>query len=124
MRESRDYTEGYAESLARAVAALSEAIEDEEKVIGLLQKHWDLNRIDAEERMAFERTEGFLKRDFSRWLIQYRGMSEEDAERYVSSCATLVAVKKIGKAWTLSNQKLYEQIEKERRVTKKPARLA
>lgn len=124
MYQSRAYVEGYEESLARAVAALSEAIADEGKIVALLQKYWDLPRAEAEERISNERTEGFLQRDFYRWLIQYKGMSEEEAEQYVTSHATLFAVKKIDKAWTLENGKLYERIEKGKRVTKHPARLA
>ena len=64
MYQSSAYKEGYEESLARAVAALSEAIADEGKIVALLQKHWDLSRIEAEERLSHERTEGFLQRDF------------------------------------------------------------
>lgn len=121
MYQSAAYIEGYEESLARAVAALSEAIADEGKIVALLQKHWDLTRVEAEERLASERTEGFLQRDFYRWLTQYKGMSEEKAERYVTSHVTLLAIKKIDRAWTLENGKLYEKIEKEKRVTKHPA---
>ena len=124
MYQSAAYIEGYEESLARAVAALSEAIADDGKIIALLQKHWDLSRVEAEERLSHERTEGFLQRDFSRWLTQYKGMTEEEAERYVTSRVTLLAIKKIDKAWTLENGKLYERTEKEKRVTKHPARLA
>lgn len=118
------YDRGYEEGLARAVAALSEAIIDEKKIVALLQKYWDLPRIEAEERLSYERTEGFLRRDFYRWLIQYKGMNEEKAERYVTSHVTLMAIKKIDKAWTLENGKLYDRIEEKRQVTKRPARLA
>lgn len=62
MYQSTAYIEGYEESLARAVAALSEAIADEGKIVALLQKHWDLSRVEAEERLSHERTEGFLKK--------------------------------------------------------------
>lgn len=118
------YDRGYEEGLARAVAALSEAIIDEKKIVALLQKYWDLPRIEAEERLSYGRTEGFLRRDFYRWLIQYKGMNEEKAERYVTSHVTLMAIKKIDKAWTLENGKLYDRIEEKRQVTKRPARLA
>ena len=124
MYQSAAYIEGYEECLARAVAALSEAIADEGKIGALLQKHWDLSRVEAEERLSHERTKGFLKRDFSRWLTQYRGMTEEEAQRYVASRVTLLAIRKIDKAWTLENGKLYERIEKEKRVMKHSARLA
>lgn len=117
------YERGYEEGLVRAVAALSEAIADEKKIVALLQKHWDLPRVEAEEWLSYERTEGFLRRGFYRWLIQFKGMNEEKAERYVTSHVTLMAVKKIDKAWTLENGKLYERIEEKRRVTKHPTRL-
>ena len=51
-------------------------------------------------------------------------MNEEKAERYVTSHVTLMAIKKIDKAWTPENGKLYDRIEEKRQVTKRPARLA
>ena len=69
--------------------------------------------VEAEERLSHEQTEGFLKRDFSRWLNLYRGMTEEEAERYVTSRVTLLGIRKINKAWTSENGKLYKRIEKE-----------
>ena len=124
MYQNPAYIKEYEESLARAVAALNEAVADEEKIVALLQKHWDLPRAEAEERLAGERAEGFLQRDFYRWLIQFKGMGEEEAERYVTSHVTLLAVKKIDKAWTLENGKLYERIEKEKRIVKHPAKVS
>ena len=56
MYQSIEYQNGYDESLARAVAALNEGIADEKKIIGLLQKHWDLSLMDARMYLARERT--------------------------------------------------------------------
>lgn len=65
---SRLYEEGYNESLLRAVAALNETPASTEAILGLLQKHWDLPRGEAEQLLSQERYEGFFQRNFARYL--------------------------------------------------------
>lgn len=50
--ESRLYEEGYNESLLRAVTALNETPASTEAILGLLQKHWDLPRGEAEQLLS------------------------------------------------------------------------
>lgn len=123
---SNEYTRGFDDCLSLAVAALSEAIADEGKIVGLLQKHWDLPREEAQRLLARERTQGFLQRDFLMFLTQYKGFSQDFALSYISSHVTLDAVRRIDKPWAMENQKLYDAIEKQKksiRPVKHPAKL-
>lgn len=118
MYHSAQYEEGFSESLTRAVAALSEAVADDDKIVSLLQRHWDLDRGEAEELLAYERTEGFLHREFTRFLEMRKGYDHDHALGYVSSRMTLEAVRSIDRPWSMSCQKLYENIEKYREAHK------
>ena len=86
--ESRLYEEGYNESLLRAVAALNETPASTEAILGLLQKHWDLPRGEAEQLLSQERYEGFFQRDFARYLTMYEGFSEEKARESIAAHKT------------------------------------
>ena len=85
---SRLYEEGYNESLWRAVAALNETPASTEAILGLLQKHWDLPRGEAEQLLSQERYEGFFQRDFARYLTMYEGFSEEKARESIAAHKT------------------------------------
>ena len=108
------YEEGYNESLLRAVAALNETPASTEAILGLLQKHWDLPRGDAEQLLSQDRYEGFFQRDFARYLTMYEGFSEEKARAYTTSHMNLLALRKIERPWTIEYNKLYRQIEKQK----------
>lgn len=108
------YEEGYNESLLRAVAALNETPASTEAILGLLQKHWDLPRGEAEQLLSQERYEGFFQRDFARYLTMYEGFSEEKARAYTTSHMNLLALRKIERPWTIEYNKLYRQIEKQK----------
>ena len=112
MYQSIDYQNGYDESLARAVAALNEGIADEKKIIGLLQKHWDLSLMDARVYLARERTEGYPMRELSAYLAEYMGWDFEDAQDYACSDEVAEALRTIDKPWSLSGEKLYEKVRK------------
>lgn len=112
MYQSIEYQNGYDESLARAVAALNEGIADERKIIGLLQKHWDLSLMDARMYLARERTEGYPMRELSAYLAEYMGWDFEDAQDYACSDGVAEALRTIDKPWSLSGEKLYEKIRK------------
>lgn len=127
MSHNTEYTRGFDDCLALAVAALSEAVPDGDKVVNLLQKLWDLPREEAQELLAYERTQGFLHRDFLMFLMQYKGFSQDSALSYVNSHVTLDAVRRIDRPWAMENQKLYDAIEKQKKsirpALKHPARL-
>lgn len=108
------YEEGYNESLLRAVAALNETPASTEAILGLLQKHWDLPRGEAEQLLSQERYEGFFQRDFARYLTMYEGFSEEKARAYTTSHMNLLTLRKIERPWTIEYNKLYRQIEKQK----------
>ena len=108
------YEEGYNESLLRAVAALNETPASTEAILGLLQKHWDLPRGEAEQLLSQDRYEGFFQRDFARYLTMYEGFSEEKARAYTTSHMNLLALRKIERPWTIEYNKLYRQIEKQK----------
>ena len=108
------YEEGYNESLLRAVAALNETPASTEAILGLLQKHWDLPRGEAEQLLSQDRYEGFFQRDFARYLTMYEGFSEEKARAYTTSHINLLALRKIERPWTIEYNKLYRQIEKQK----------
>ena len=112
MYQSIEYQNGYDESLARAVAALNEGIADEKKIIGLLQKHWDLSLMDARMYLARERTEGYPMRELSAYLAEYMGWDFEDAQDYACSDEVAEALRTIDKPWGLSGEKLYEKVWK------------
>lgn len=112
MYTSSDYEEGYSESLARAVAALSEATKDERTIIGLLQKHWDLSLEEARERLAQERLDSYPKREVASYLVHYRDWEWEEAKDYVSSNGFGRVLKTIDRPWTMDGGKIYEQIKK------------
>ncbi len=97
--ESRLYEEGYDESLLRAVAALNETPASTEAILGLLQKHWDLPRGEAEQLLSQERYEGFFK---------------EKARAYTTSHMNLLALRKIERPWAIEYNRLYRQIEKQK----------
>ena len=121
---SRPYEEGYNESLLRAVAALNETPAPTEAILGLLQKHGDLPRGEAEQLLSQERYEGFFQRDFARYLTMYEGFSEEKARAYTTSHINLLALRKIEKPWAIEYSKLYRQIEKQKPQIKGKVRLS
>lgn len=121
---SRPYEGGYNESLLRAVAALNETPAPTEAILGLLQKHWDLPRGEAEQLLSQERYEGFFQRDFARYLTMYEGFSEEKARAYTTSHINLLALRKIEKPWAIEYSKLYRQIEKQKPQIKGKVRLS